>query len=270
MKHIIIIIRAVLLILIVYGFSDTTIYAQNNIGEKINEINELKNKYFGGKMYLTYIPVNDLRSVMGDTKKVKSIEEQNGSDIVQVLGRFLYAHQISPINEAIAFIEIDLNQITAGFKKADDNDGVIKPIAWSQDEVKRIAILCDRYFKGSLNAQSIHRAISSGDTSISKAWKDIRIVHEDPYIPEKIVPLLVDLRTLIKNKPNEFDELKNSDKNLYVEIQKWEEKIDASFIKAKIPPISPQQFFKESQNPAFADLRASIAMDYSLVIQGGI
>jgi hypothetical protein len=192
-------------------------------------LDKLKQKYPWGSIYLTYIPISDLTYLLNKQEKRDTISKLEGDNLVSTITSFLNAHRKPEMKQAIAFIEIDLNRVEAGFKRADDNDGVITKIPWDKAQVVQIAALCGKFLSGSLEAHEISMSIQSGDISLEEAWAAIGEIRDAPYIPyEKVVPLLEGMKTLITTRQHALSRLKESDKPLYEALIRFDKTFDAS------------------------------------------
>lgn len=114
-------------------------------------LNELKAKYLWGSIYLTYVPISSLTNLLANSANYQEVSKRAGESVLSILLDFLKTHKRPRINEAIAFVEIDLNRKEAGFKWANDNDGVISQIPWTAQQVVQVADLCDKWLSGSLS-----------------------------------------------------------------------------------------------------------------------
>ncbi|HXU36447.1 MAG TPA: hypothetical protein VN937_08795 [Blastocatellia bacterium] len=159
--------RLVIVLLLFHEILVNDISAQDSTGQ----LEQLRNKYPWGSIYLTYIPISDLTTILSNSSQFPEVSKKESEEVVRILQKFLSTHQRPRQSEAIAFMEIDLNRIEAGFKWATDKDGVISKIPWDQKQVARVADLCDRFLNGNLVVRQI--------TSQSTPPKVIQITHED-------------------------------------------------------------------------------------------
>src|SRR5215831_18982199 len=135
---------AVFILLMALGAPVSKVFAQNPDGA----LNELKKKYPWGHIYLTFIPISDITGILNTPRHNQEISKQEGSQIVSTLTNFLNTNKRDQINRALAFIEINLNTMEAGFKWADDHNGVVIKIPWSPAQVLQIAVICDKHLNG--------------------------------------------------------------------------------------------------------------------------
>src|SRR5215831_16708309 len=101
-----------------------------------DSIAQLKAKYAYGSLYLTYIPLNDMTHLLNEEKKFAKLASKPGQqEALQVLKAFLDGKRERRMNEALAFVQLNLDSGKAGFKHISDRDGAISQIAWSETQV---------------------------------------------------------------------------------------------------------------------------------------
>ena len=68
----------------------------------------LRSKYHLGSLYLTYIPLNDLRHLLNDEGKVSQVKEVASQPAtVDTLRTFLNQLPSGSMNDGIAFLQLD-------------------------------------------------------------------------------------------------------------------------------------------------------------------
>lgn len=80
---------------------------------------------------------------------LQQISDSDTHGVVQLFGEFLKKNN-KHINEAIAFLYIDLNEPKprAGYICANQTDVVIIQLPWTESQVCEIGRVCDRYLSG--------------------------------------------------------------------------------------------------------------------------
>jgi hypothetical protein len=194
-----------------------------------SSIESLKSKYHLGSIYLTVIPLNDMAQRLSEDLTQLVAEGAAPRDILQRLKAFLAGKHEAELNQSIAFVQLELNTGKAGFKTASDRDGVISPIAWSQEEVFRIAKFSDAFLNRLLTFDQKHSSIAAGDLPLDEGLKTWKKLKADPYIPtvRKMV-LDLDWRSQIDEKSAELKRLKSKDPKVYDAIQTFSKNYDKS------------------------------------------
>ncbi|MEW6664181.1 MAG: hypothetical protein AB1512_03025 [Thermodesulfobacteriota bacterium] len=221
-------------------------------------------------LYLTYIPLNDFGCVLRDTEKTGHLCKNHGDEVISLIKNFLLTHPASPFNEAVAFIRVDMKSLTAGYKCADDNDGGLKPIQWSQTQVKRLAVLFDRFLENRLWVRYASQRIESADYPIANSWEDIRKTFNNPYIPEEdVANLLLGFRVLLskKSKADEFKALKTTNISTYNAIQKWKTRFDSSQVGDYAAKSKSSPGIIEVREIGAEPWKRNVVYDYSTVIK---
>lgn len=191
-------------------------------------LQELREKYQPfGSIFLTYTPLHDLTEVLNDPRRYEIINTIVSSPAIPSCFRtFLKTNGGMGMSDGIAFLQLDLNTRKAGFKKLMDRDGVIRTIAWSEDEVQGIAVLSDTFLNRLDVFEKVQAEVSSGKTTVAKAWKDVQDLERDPFITdERRASLLPELKGLIDRKPEELKRLQ--DEHLHEAIAKFSTEYDA-------------------------------------------
>lgn len=196
---------------------------------------ELRSRYQFGSLYVTYIPINDLTQLLNDSGKLSRFKSKaSNPDAVDIFKNFLDNNPPGPINEGIAFIQLDLIHNKAGLKRISDRDGVIHTIAWSESDVQGIAELCDAYFNRLSQYEETHESIRSGQAPVIQAFRDISQLKEDPFLTNaRVASLLGNFKVLIDNKPDELEALKSADLVTYDAINTIKTEYDAYLTKQR-------------------------------------
>lgn len=196
-----------------------------------NSVEDLKDKYFLGSIYLTYIPLNDMASLLNEKAKCAELAAETSAFpvIMDTFRTFLHAHRELRIHDAIAFVRLDLPTGKAGYKKISDRDGTIHQIAWSQPEVWAIARFSDFFLNRFLHFEKVLETMASGRLAIDDAWQSMTKLKADPYIPTaRTIVLAHNFRSLVKKKRDVLAGLKSREPGLYDEIREFSLQYDRS------------------------------------------
>jgi hypothetical protein len=189
---------------------------------------ELCSRYQFGSLYVTYIPINDLTQLLNDAARClrfKQLTSDPGA--IDAFKTFLDKIPIGPINEGIAFVQLDLVKGQAGFKKISDRDGVIHNIAWSSKQVEGIAELCDAYFTRFSEYEAAYNLIQTGVVPLKDAWERVADLQGDPFVTNvRSADLLGNFKVLVDQKQTELKGLKLDDAATYGAIRKVTDEYD--------------------------------------------
>ncbi len=205
---------------------------------------QLKAKYPWGSIYLTYTCVINLDDLLKDTIRLK---KSNTPPLIETVSgpiRSLINENKKPIKQAIAFIEIDLNRIEAGYKMADDIRGEIHPIAWDTNQVIDIATFCDNQLNSINMVKSTLLYFQSQSALIDSAYIEFEKIKRDLYVSEE-ARFLVSMKfsQLISTKDYQLSEIKNNNPILFLDIQRFKSEFDEALlhqellVPKKLPPI---------------------------------
>lgn len=200
----------------------------------------LKEKYTWGSIYITNITCLHLSSILEDQTRFIRFKDDYSASSLTALRSFLKQHRNLTTSLSIAFIEIDLNRIEAGFKKADDPSGAIHPIAWSKQDVVQIAALCDHELNEYSVVMNTMKAFMTDSVSVYYAYAQLRSVTASPYVSLESTYLLEKefRKILLKARKLEIEELPNSTR---IELAKFVMEFDEKMLKIsnhKIVPIA--------------------------------
>lgn len=199
------------------------------------ENTELRSNYHFGSLYVTYIPLNDLTQLLNDPGKLPKLREETSQPgCLDTFRSFLKMHASERLNAGIAFLQLELTILKAGYKKISDRDGVIHPTSWSGPDVQGIAELCDRYFRRLSTFEVMHESIRSGDVSVGQAFKTFSEFKDDPFLTNSNkASLLANVKGLIDEKPHELVDLKRSDAATYKSIKTLSDEYNAYLLKQR-------------------------------------
>lgn len=178
----------------------------NPVSAQDNRLADLKSRYRWGSIYFAYDPICDLIYDLKDQRKLTSIRMLDRSSVIPLLDNFLKLNMTGGRVSSVAFLQINLHTQEAGYMKASDRDGVIKPLQWSKEQVREIAILFDQILVKGVAFQNLLDDIRNGKTSMFEAWIHISDLSRDELISsEKLSILLAAYRTGLKKLDNERD-----------------------------------------------------------------
>src|SRR2546423_7455492 len=205
----------------------TTTLAQPPVSSPSSDgSNEVRSKYTWGNIYLTYGVISDLKSLTQNQPKQDKLPDDEKTAI-RLLGSVLNRYYKLPINQTIAVLVLDLNNGKAGFKRADDLNGAIGEIPWTQSDVHKVAVLCDKYLSGIEIVQNAQFQMTKGALSLPDAWNAFQQVSNNPYISDlKVASLKVDLKQTIEAHAVELKELQRNDARLFASIHNFAQGFD--------------------------------------------
>jgi hypothetical protein len=152
------------LIFCIFGFG----ISQNSFCQTDQKkLDDLKKKYPWGSIYVTYISFINLNSILGDVTRSRELAKLYPNSTLNSLQNFVGRYRGKDAAESIAFIEIDLNRVEAGYKRADDPGGEISPIAWDKADLINIADLCDKHSAAMNNYKYVLNVIKSDTADLS-------------------------------------------------------------------------------------------------------
>lgn len=197
-------------------------------------LKELREKYIWGSIYLTYGPICDVQKILSKPRnKVPSLQQ---SSISPVIVSFLNRHHADNMRDGIAFLQVNLNTLEAGFMKAQDEHGVVNRIPWNRDQVVQAADLFDRLLSGTFAFNTSYRKISDPETSIAEAWGIYQESKENETISEeKKLALAISFRVLVGKKQDELTSLVEYNPSMFTNVSTFTSQFDKSFL----PAVSP-------------------------------
>lgn len=161
-----------------------------------SKINELRQRYTWGSIYFAYDPICDLIYDLKDPKKHATISAMSGATL---LTEFLKRNTAQERVKSISFLQINLQNLSAGYMKASDRDGVIKPLQWTKEQVRDVAILCDRLLTVGIAFEKLKDRIIAGNIGLTEAWIGLSVLSREVLVPvEKLALLFVAYGTLLR------------------------------------------------------------------------
>lgn len=186
-----------IMIFIILGFVTVKSFCQINEAKLKN----LKEKYTWGSIYITYISFINLRSILKDDQKLHYIQGQYTQSSIATLQAFLSRYKSAGSSESIAFIEIDLNRIEAGYKSPNDIGGEITTIPWSKEDVVEIADLCDKQLTAFTYLNNTLSAINGDSIPLSIALFRVNKLKDSAYISTEAYYIVAkSFRALVSEK----------------------------------------------------------------------
>lgn len=203
--------------------------------DSTTEIDELKGVYTFGSIYLTYIPLNDITQLLNEDKKYEQlVAKASKADAFQELKTFLNSERELNMNEALAFVQLDLRTGEAGYKKISDRNGAITKIPWSESTVREVGSFSDRFLKRSTDFEKKRSALVAGRTTVPKAWSDLKSLREDPLIPtRRMVTLDREFRSFVEKQKNELINLRSGNPAIYTAIRDFSIQYDENIAALK-------------------------------------
>ncbi len=180
-------------------------------------------------IYVTYIPLRDIASVLDDAKAYTVLVATPGGGAPQLLKQFLARNSGPNIREGVAFLELDLVQFKAGYKKASDTGLTITETGWDAAQVKAVAQLCHTLATHLAPIQQIQAAIKAGTLDLLRGWSAIKTTQADILVPAaRRAEIVHYFRGLIDAKAGELGRLKASEPVTYEEITRFKAAYDGS------------------------------------------
>lgn len=191
-------------------------------------LDSLKSRYPWGSVYLTHTSLLNLESILKDDSKRRIIAREYGDDLVSRLQAWIQSEKTTKISESVAFVEIDLNRIEAGYKKIPDSGGEIKTIPWTKPEVVNIAHLYDRQLIAVNTFNKVKQQIHDKET-IQTIWDGLTSIQGDPYASSEMVYVLArNFREQLNNQEVQLNELKTQNPALYESLIEFKQALNDS------------------------------------------
>jgi hypothetical protein len=209
------------------------------------KLTNLRTKYPWGSIYITYVPFINLSSILEDENKIKYISAHYPEATLSTLRSFLKRYKSPTSSQAIAFIEIDLNRIEAGFKRASDVGGEITSIAWSKEQVVDIADLCDKQMNAIAVVKKSLSLLETETTPILTVFQTINNTKENAYASFEVYFVLAkDFRRRLSTKDSV--EIAKLPKNSQVALLHFVRDFDATYFKLQHNEVEGAREFKEN------------------------
>lgn len=215
-----------------------------------DKLAQLVAKYPLGNIFLTYIPLNDLWVLLGDTRRVDELKKQHPETTLRLLKKFLDDNHQVHMQHSTAFLAINTNTWQAGFKKLSDRSGDITLIVgWDKMQTQQIALFCDAYIMGLARVTEVLHALAMESTRpikmISERWLEAKQLEADPYVPAtQVRDVLHGMRTLLIGLSDEDkSKLKSSDEKTFQEVTKFKQGYESALMEAPrgIPGLDPEK-----------------------------
>jgi hypothetical protein len=205
-------------------------WENQRMSDSSTSVEELKTRYDFGSLYLTAIPLNNMTHLLNEVKKLEELAAKPPFQAtLKRLSGFLNDNHPRQLNDALAFVQLELNTGTAGWKMSSDRDGSIRRIPWTPDEVWGIAEFSDAFLGRLLVFEQKQSSVASGASSVAQAWDDMERLKKDPYIPTlRTATLARDFRSMIEKKSEELEGLRATNQPLYAAIHEFSTAYDRS------------------------------------------
>jgi hypothetical protein len=174
----------------------------------------LRAKYPYESIYLTNTTLNDLTVHLRDPQKFKELSAVVPSKTLNTLRKFLESNTTSR-----AFLQIDIVNLRAGFKRSSERLGTISPLAWTKEDVANIAGFVDQYLNGQIAVEKLAMELQGGNIQVAAAWSTLDRLTKDPFVPAvSLSASLKDFSSLVEKKQSELAALKKTDLGKYQQI----------------------------------------------------
>ena len=248
-------------LIIVLGLGAMSVNSQTINGEDTlnRSLEQLKNKYSWHSIYLSYSSILQIRTVLSIQAKYQGIAQQHSSQVVSILLIKLNDSLDSGgINKSAGIIEIDLNRVDIGLVKANSISGEIESFKLDYWWKIRIAMICDGVLSGIYRVQNYNKQMSNNEIasviSIEDAVNTYQTFYNDPYISTESANLaLFGLRTLIENKPQEFEKLNQTNKELYANLSNFKTSFDNALPKSEVDKFKGNKRFSDEYLQALSE-----------------
>lgn len=212
-------------------------------GGPLDEIKAaLKQKYATNSIFLSFSALYDMRGVLNDPVKYPLVARQypmmtsrGNQKVLDLFRSFLDRIRSKDgdlMSTAVAFVQIDFVTPSAGYMLLSAHDGTLQKLPWSDEEIVRIAAICDEFLTRFRVAQAYGETLVRRSATLSDAWTSIQKFKADPFIPDAaIVPMVEHFRSLIDEKPTELAGLMEKDRGLYEAISKFKVGHDSAIMR---------------------------------------
>jgi hypothetical protein len=178
---------------------------------------ELKARYPDGMVYLTFIPLADMRSCVIDPKKWERIKSLPGS---QRLKEFLNSNFDVQMRKSAALLLLDFANGRAGFKRASDRDGSLVLLNWTKQDAIQVAALADTFLQSAFDTEQLIAAMKRDGVPLDEAIRNTNALMENPFTPKERLPeVLVELESLARKRSPDISALKARDPALWRDLQ---------------------------------------------------
>lgn len=211
------------------------------------KLDNLRGKYPWGSIYVTYSSIINLSSILKDDKRTPRLEQQYSTTAMSTLNQFLQGFRNRPSNENISFIEIDLNRIEAGYKRANDVGGEITSIAWSKENVVNIADICDRQLIVLVNLKRTLSLMSNDSISIQLAYDNLNLLKSNLLLSDEAYFLAASEFQLLMVK-KDYNDIANLDIKIRSDIAAFLKDYDNKYMQLKDFKLSNDNIKNKNAN----------------------
>ncbi len=197
------------------------------------KLKTLKAKYKPwGNIYVTYVGLLNLKAVLEDDKKRMSLTQTHGNSTMSLINTFIQNTKLLYINQSIAFVQLDLNRLEAGYKLANDTGGQIMPIAWTSEQVVAVADLLDKQMTSISTMTAVLKTYKESSLKITDAYAMLQGIDNNPYIsPEAFYLVSKEFNLLLLKKDDALTELKYNNAKTYSAIAQFKMDYNDSYTK---------------------------------------
>jgi hypothetical protein len=190
-------------------------YAQSVDTRKLDD---LRRRYQDSlqSIYITDAALNNLNvHLRPDETVVKLVKSGMNVEALNAFRKFL----VDVANDR-AFLQLELHQLRALFKRNSDPSAGIQLLPWTRAEVFHIAVFCDRYLQGQLMLAQLKKRITGETITVAESWLTLDGFRQDPYVP--VVTMTDTLKDFVlqadRNRA-QLDRLATTDPSLFVKIR---------------------------------------------------
>jgi len=199
------------------------------------QLESLRKKYPWRSIYITNQSYVTLKSIISDPNRVRNFEQKYGISVIPRLKSFILRYSQLDITESVAFIEINLNLLQAGFKIANDLGGEINTIAWDSAEVVNIAFLFDNEINATAQAVGVIKYIQNPFVSIDSAFFKLQQIKNNEYVASEAYYLASkSFRLCLSVNEKKYVHLKTENPKVYAAIEDFKATFDDRSIKLEV------------------------------------
>jgi len=187
------------------------------------DLKALRDKYTFQSIYLTYIPLLSLTYLLNEDGKYNNlVKDRRWTKVLPVLKKYLNDNRHAELNQAIAFLQLDLGNLQAGVKSISDRGAAITKLPWDHSTVIGVAFFSDAFLSGQTKTEELTNNIKAGKITIGKAWDEITILKDEALIPTQAIskPLQA-FQMLMEANPEALKKLQKEDKPRFDRIQRF-------------------------------------------------
>lgn len=207
------------------------------------ELKDLRSRYPWGSIYITYntcFTLDEILEKKGSNSSPKPatggmptstiqlsapdrntglLKSETSQNALNKLGNTVKKISQTQINKSIAFLALNLNELKAGQKMIEDDNGTVQQLAWSAEEVFEIAKFCDNHLNQRLIARQFIEYISTDNFKVESAVSRLNTIVNNEYSSDIINYILIDNFKSKTGKDSALlSAISKSDTGLYTQI----------------------------------------------------